>query len=188
MVTSAGLLLHRRSPDDGALQVFVVHMGGPFWRTRPRAWSVPKGLLEDGEDPLVAARREFAEEIGAPAPDGDVADLGEVRQASGKRVRVFALRADGFTVDRVRSNTALVELPRGSGRFVEVPEVDDARWVAIDEARLLLVAGQVAALDRLVLLEARDVSGGAGTASTPSRSTPSPSPRRPNRSSSGSPG
>lgn len=150
MVTSAGLLLHRRSPSDGALQVFVAHMGGPFWRRRPRAWSIPKGLLEAGEDALDAARREFAEEIGVPAPDGSVLDLGEVRQASGKRVRVFALQAEGFAVDAVRSNTVQVELPRGSGRFLEVPEVDDARWAAVDEARELLVAGQVAALDRLL--------------------------------------
>lgn len=150
MVTSAGLLLHRRSPVDGSLEVLVAHMGGPFWRRRPRAWSIPKGLLEDGEDPLDTARREFAEEIGVPAPDGPVLDLGEVRQASGKRVRVFALRADDFVVDEVRSNTVQVELPRGSGRFVEVPEVDDARWVSVDEARELLVAGQVAALDRLL--------------------------------------
>ncbi|MFJ3027605.1 NUDIX domain-containing protein [Curtobacterium sp. NPDC087080] len=150
MVTSAGLLLHRRSPVDGSLEVLVAHMGGPFWRRRPRAWSIPKGLLEDGEDPLDTARREFAEEIGVRAPDGPVLDLGEVRQASGKRVRVFVLRADGFVVDEVRSNTVQVELPRGSGRFVEVPEVDDARWVSVDEARELLVAGQVAALDRLL--------------------------------------
>ncbi|PZF59968.1 DNA mismatch repair protein MutT [Curtobacterium sp. MCSS17_008] len=128
-------------------------MGGPFWRTRPRAWSIPKGLLEDGEDPLAAARREFAEEIGVPAPEGDVVDLGEVRQASGKRVRVFALHADDLTVDRVRSNTVRLELPRGSGRYVEVPEVDDARWMSIAEARALLVAGQVAALDLLLAAE-----------------------------------
>ncbi|WP_258375198.1 NUDIX domain-containing protein [Curtobacterium sp. MCSS17_008] len=153
MVTSAGLLLHRGSTAGSDLQVFVAHMGGPFWRTRPRAWSIPKGLLEDGEDPLAAARREFAEEIGVPAPEGDVVDLGEVRQASGKRVRVFALHADDLTVDRVRSNTVRLELPRGSGRYVEVPEVDDARWMSIAEARALLVAGQVAALDLLLAAE-----------------------------------
>lgn len=152
VVTSAGLLLHRRSAVDAALEVFVVHMGGPFWRRRPRAWSIPKGLVEDGEDALETARREFAEELGVPAPAGRVLDLGEVRQASGKRVRVFALRADDFVVDEVRSNTARVELPRGSGRFVEVPEVDDARWVGVDQARGMLVAGQVAALDRLLAL------------------------------------
>lgn len=160
MVTSAGLLLHRSARVDGTTQVFVAHMGGPFWRGRARAWSIPKGLLEDGEDPVAAARREFAEEIGVAAPDGPVLDLGEVRQASGKRVRVFAVRADDFEVDAVRSNTALVELPRGSGRFVEVPEVDDARWVTVDEARELLVAGQVAALDRLLVAVERPLPEG----------------------------
>lgn len=150
MVTSAGLLLHRRTPGPDGPEVFLVHMGGPFWRRRPRAWSIPKGLLDPGEDPLAAALREFAEEVGVPAPDGPTVDLGEVRQASGKRVRVFARRADDFVVDVVRSNTVRLELPRGSGRFVEVPEVDEGRWVGVDEARALLVAGQVAALDRLV--------------------------------------
>ncbi|WP_308201680.1 NUDIX domain-containing protein [Curtobacterium flaccumfaciens] len=149
---SAGLLLHRTGPSGP--EVFLAHMGGPFWRNRPRAWSIPKGLVEAGEEPLGTALREFAEEIGVPAPvtAADLTDLGEFRQASGKRVRVFAARASGFSVDTVRSNTVRLELPRGSGRFVEVPEVDDARWVGLDEARELVVAGQVAALDALVAL------------------------------------
>ncbi|WP_367948080.1 NUDIX domain-containing protein [Curtobacterium sp. VKM Ac-2852] len=152
MVVSAGLLLHRAGPSGP--EVFLAHMGGPFWRNRPRGWSIPKGLVEAGEEPLGTALREFAEEIGVPAPvsAADLTDLGEFRQASGKRVRVFAARASGFSVDTVRSNTVRLELPRGSGRFVEVPEVDDARWVGLDEARELVVAGQVAALDALVAL------------------------------------
>lgn len=152
MVVSAGLLLHRTGPSGP--EVFLAHMGGPFWRNRPRAWSIPKGLVEAGEEPLGTALREFAEEIGVPAPvtASDLTDLGEFRQASGKRVRVFTARASGFSVDTVRSNTVRLELPRGSGRFVEVPEVDDARWVGVDEARELVVAGQVAALDALVAL------------------------------------
>lgn len=152
MVVSAGLLLHRTGPSGP--EVFLAHMGGPFWRNRPRGWSIPKGLVEAGEEPLGTALREFAEEIGVPAPvtAADLTDLGEFRQASGKRVRVFAARASGFSVDSVRSTTVRLELPRGSGRFVEVPEVDDARWVGLDEARELVVAGQVAALDALVAL------------------------------------
>ncbi|OII07577.1 hypothetical protein BIU95_10755 [Curtobacterium sp. MCBA15_007] len=152
MVVSAGLLLHRTGPSGP--EVFLAHMGGPFWRNRPRAWSIPKGLVEAGEQPDASALREFAEEIGVPAPVGaaDLTDLGEFRQASGKRVRVFAAAASGFSVDTVRSNTVRLELPRGSGRFVEVPEVDDARWVGVDQARELVVAGQVPALDALVAL------------------------------------
>lgn len=150
-VLSSGLLLWRRSDDDHDVEVYVAHMGGPFWRRRPRAWTIPKGLVERGEDPLDTARREFREEIGRDAPDGPVRDLGEVQQASGKRVRVFALAAPDFRVDVVRSNTVRLELPRGSGRFVEVPEVDDARWVTVTAARELLVAGQVVALDRLLV-------------------------------------
>lgn len=151
MVLSAGLLLYR--VVDGDVQVWIAHMGGPFWKRRPRAWSIPKGLVEGTEDLLTTARREFAEEIGVPAPDGSAVDLGEFRQASGKRVRVFAVEAPDFTVDTVRSNTVRLELPRGSGRFVDVPEVDDARWVPVTEARDLLVAGQVAALDAIVALQ-----------------------------------
>lgn len=147
---SAGLLLHRAGPAEP--EVFVAHMGGPFWRSRPRAWSIPKGVVEDGEEPLATAMREFGEEIGEPAPVSahDVTDLGEFRQASGKRVRVFAASAPDFDVVEVRSNTVRLELPRGSGKFVDVPEIDDARWVLLTEARELLVAGQVAALDALL--------------------------------------
>lgn len=152
VVVSAGLLLHRTGPTGP--EVFVVHMGGPIWRKRPRAWSIPKGLVEPGEDPLATAIREFGEEIGVPAPvaAADVTDLGAFRQASGKRVRVFAAPAPGFEVADVRSNTVRLELPRGSGRFVDVPEVDDGRWVPVNEARELLVVGQVAAVDALLVV------------------------------------
>jgi predicted NUDIX family NTP pyrophosphohydrolase len=144
---SAGLLLHRGTGPS--LEVFIAHMGGPFWRRRPRAWSIPKGELEAGEDALATARREFGEEIGTPAPAGTPELLGDFRQASGKVVTVWTLAAPEFVVRVVRSNTVSLELPRGSGRFVEVPEVDDARWVGLVEARELLVAGQVATLDAL---------------------------------------
>lgn len=149
MVQSAGVLLWRTGPDEG-IEVFVAHMGGPFWQRRPRAWSVPKGEHDADESPLDAAVREFAEEIGVPVPAVPLVLLGTFRQASGKRVTVFAGYAQDFVVDEVRSNTVRLELPRGSGRFVEVPEVDQARWVPVDQARALLVAGQVPALDALL--------------------------------------
>lgn len=147
MRTSAGILLHRAGPAGP--EVFVAHMGGPFWQRRPRSWSIPKGEVEAGEDPLATARREFAEEIGTAAPEGDVLDLGEHRQ-SAKVVRVFAVHAPSFEIGDVVSNTVRLELPRGSGRFVDVPEVDVARWMPVEKARQLLVAGQVSALDALV--------------------------------------
>ncbi|TPW70313.1 NUDIX domain-containing protein [Schumannella sp. 10F1B-5-1] len=147
---SAGLLLHRGSPD--ALEVFIAHMGGPFWaRKQEHAWSIPKGEFDDDEAPLEAALREFTEEIGAPAPVAadDCVPLGEFRQRSGKVVTVFTARAPGFEVDAVRSNSFETEWPPRSGRMQSFPEIDDARWVALDDARSLLVTGQVPALDAL---------------------------------------
>ncbi|WP_258370151.1 MULTISPECIES: NUDIX domain-containing protein [unclassified Curtobacterium] len=163
VVTSAGIVLYRpaaapvaRGAADPEIdtEVFVAHMGGPFWRRRPRAWSFPKGEYLD-ETPLDAARREFHEEIGVPAPDVPYVELGTFRQASGKRVTLFAGASD-LVVETVRSTTFLVELPRGSGRMVSFPEVDDARWTSVATARTDLVAGQVPALDALLTLLRRE--------------------------------
>jgi predicted NUDIX family NTP pyrophosphohydrolase len=146
---SAGLLLYRRSADG--LEVLIAHMGGPFWKGKDeRAWSLPKGEYEPGDDPLTVARREFEEELGMPPPDADWRSLGEFRQRSGKVVAVFAAEGD-LVVDTVTSNTFPLEWPPRSGRIVEFPEIDEARWVALDVARTKLVAGQVAALDALLL-------------------------------------
>ncbi|MFC4243454.1 NUDIX domain-containing protein [Gryllotalpicola reticulitermitis] len=141
---SAGVLLYRETPAGD--EVFIAHMGGPFWRGRERAWTIPKGELEPGENPLLAALREFAEEIGVAAPHVDYVELGMFRQSSAKSVVVFAARAE-LRVDEVHSNTVKIELPRGSGRMVEIPEIDDARWIDVAKARTLVIAGQVAALD-----------------------------------------
>jgi predicted NUDIX family NTP pyrophosphohydrolase len=147
MTVSAGILLWRRG--ESGPEVWIAHMGGPFWaRKTAGAWSIPKGELEDGEDAFAAARREFAEEIGTPAPDVDYTDLGEFRQRSGKIVRVFAAECD-FAIDALRPATFAMEWPPRSGRMRDFPEIDDARWVPIAEARDLLVAGQVPVLDAL---------------------------------------
>jgi predicted NUDIX family NTP pyrophosphohydrolase len=149
VVRSAGLLLYR-STDAAELQVWIAHMGGPFWaRKDAAAWSIPKGEYAADEDPLAAALREFAEEIGVPAPDVQYAKLGEFRQSSGKIVTVFAAEAD-LAVERVVSNTFAVEWPRGSGTIRDFPEIDDARWVSLDDARGKLVRGQLPVLDALV--------------------------------------
>jgi len=145
---SAGLLLFRRRP--GGPELLIAHMGGPFWRSRDAgAWSIPKGEHGDDEDPLEAALREFTEEIGRPPPDGPTLTLGEFRQRGGKRVTVFAREGD-MDVAEIHSATFEVELPRGSGRMVSFPEVDRAEWVDPDRARVLLVGGQVPAVDALL--------------------------------------
>jgi predicted NUDIX family NTP pyrophosphohydrolase len=149
---SAGLLVYRRagSPEGAALEVLLAHMGGPFWAGRDEgAWSLPKGELMPGEDALEAARREFEEEIGQPAPAGEPLALGSVRQAGGKLVTGFALEAD-LDVTSVRSNLAEMEWPRRSGRFITFPEVDKAGWFEVEEARKRVVKGQVPLLDRLL--------------------------------------
>lgn len=150
---SAGLLLHRRV--DGRVEVLIGHMGGPFWaRKDERGWSIPKGEYTADEDPLAAARREFAEELGTPPPEGtDLHPLGELRLPSGKRLTVWTGEAD-FDTGAVVSNTFALEWPPRSGRIAHFPEIDRAEWVPLDVARAKLVAGQVPFLDRLrTLLE-----------------------------------
>jgi predicted NUDIX family NTP pyrophosphohydrolase len=147
--TSAGLLLHR--PGAGGPEVLLGHMGGPFWSRKPHAWTVPKGEPLPGEDPHATALREFAEEVGVPAPDGAETDLGEVRQRAGKVVRVWARAAD-LDLDAPRGpvSEVTVDWPPRSGRTVTFPELDELRWVPLPEARDLVVAAQAEFLDRLV--------------------------------------
>jgi len=145
---SAGLLLFRR--PDGEVEILIAHMGGPFWAKKDdRAWSIPKGEYREGEDPLAAARREFEEELGSPPIEGELLDLGEVRQSSGKRVRAWAVEGD-LDATSITSNTFEIEWPPRSGRMQEFPEIDRAAWVDPDTARAKLVKGQVEFVDRLV--------------------------------------
>ena len=147
---SAGLLPFRLG-TDGSLEIFVVHPGGPFWATKDdHAWSLAKGEYPEGADPLAAAEREFAEEVGVPAPDGARIDLGEVRQASGKRIRAWAIGAPDFSVRQVVSNEFEMEWPPRSGRLASFPEVDRAEWMTAELGRRKLVKGQVAFIDRLL--------------------------------------
>ncbi|MFD4421444.1 NUDIX domain-containing protein [Agromyces sp. NPDC058484] len=146
--TSAGILLYRRALK---LEVFLGHMGGPFWRGRDAAaWSIPKGTFTD-EEPLVAARREFEEEIGRAPPDVEYRELGAFRYASGKLVWVFAGESD-FDASDVRSNMFEIEWPPRSGRRQAFPELDAAGWFTLDDARDRLVKGQRPALAALACL------------------------------------
>jgi predicted NUDIX family NTP pyrophosphohydrolase len=156
--TSAGLVVFRER--EGALQVLLAHMGGPFWaRKDDGAWSIPKGELRDGEGPLAGARREYAEELGHAPPEGPVRELGEIRQRGGKRVVAFAVEGD-FDPARLRPGTFELEWPPRSGRWQAFPEVDRVAWFDIATARRKLVQGQVALLDRLAGLD----QPGAGSA------------------------
>ncbi len=127
-------------------------MGGPFWaRKDAGAWSIPKGEFLENEDPLLAARREFAEEMGVPAPATDYIMLGSFRQHSSKVITAFAAESD-FQPERIVSNTFALEWPKGSGTVRNYPEIDDARWFNEPEARAKLVHGQLPILDALIHL------------------------------------
>ena len=145
---SAGLLLYRRR--QRGVQVLLVHPGGPFWARKDEgAWGIPKGEYSPGEDPLAAARREFAEETGAVPPAGEAVALGAFRQGSGKIVQAWALEGD-FDPARLKSNTFTMEWPPRSGRTLEVPEVDRAGWFTPEEAMRKLLEGQRPILEALL--------------------------------------
>jgi predicted NUDIX family NTP pyrophosphohydrolase len=140
-------VLFRRVNEE--LEVLLVHPGGPFWAKRDLgAWSIPKGEHAEDEDPLAAARREFAEELGSAAPDGETIELGEVRQKAGKVVCAWAVAGD-LDPEQITSNTFEMEWPPRSGRTREFPEVDRAQWFSLAEARERINPAQAALLDRL---------------------------------------
>lgn len=144
--TSAGLLLYR--VVEGRLEVLLGHPGGPFWaRKDDGAWSIPKGEYTD-EDPWHAARREFSEELGMPAPDGPRIDLDPVKQAGGKVVTAFGVEGDLDVAD-AESNTFELEWPKGSGNVREYPEVDRVAWFPLSAARSKVLKGQLPLLDQL---------------------------------------
>jgi predicted NUDIX family NTP pyrophosphohydrolase len=148
------LLFRRR---DRALEVLLVHPGGPFWAKRDAgAWSIPKGEIDAGEEPRAAAWREFAEELGSAPPDGPAIELGAVRQKAGKEVIAFAVEGN-LDAGAIVSQTFEMEWPPRSGRRQAFPEVDRAAWHGLDEARAKLLPAQAELLDRL----AAAVSGDA---------------------------
>lgn len=153
---SAGVLLFREA--QGAIEVLLVHPGGPFWAGKDDgAWSIPKGEFDAGEEPLAAARREFTEETGATV-DGEFVELEPARLPSGKILYAWAVRGD-FDPTRLRSNTFSMRWPPKSGPLREFPEVDRAAWFALDRARRKISPGQRPLLEQLEALLKRDRAG-----------------------------
>jgi predicted NUDIX family NTP pyrophosphohydrolase len=144
---SSGLLLFRLRNDRH--QVLLVHPGGPFWEKKDEnAWSIPKGLMEENEDSLQAAKREFLEETGFNV-DGEFIDLEEIKQPSGKMIHVYALEKD-LDVTMVVSNKFSLEWPKKSGIMKEYPEIDRADWFDIEQTKKKIHKGQIPFIERLV--------------------------------------
>jgi predicted NUDIX family NTP pyrophosphohydrolase len=144
---SSGILLFRRTAE---LEVLLVHPGGPFWANKDHgAWSIPKGEHDRAEEALACALREFEEETGTKPDEGELSDLGTVKQKSGKVVQGYALEGD-LDAGAIRSNTFTMEWPPRSGRQSEFPEVDRAAWFPIEQARERINPAQAAFLDRLL--------------------------------------
>ncbi len=144
--TSAGLLMFRNRPE---LEVFLVRPGGPYFQGRwEGVWGIPKGLTEPGEDPEAAARREFFEETGLAAPEGGWLPLGEVIGRT-RRIVAWATEGDWPAGRALVSNTCWVEWPPRSGLRLEIPEVDEGRFFALEEARVVISERQATFLDRL---------------------------------------
>lgn len=143
---SAGILLYRRK--SGAIEVLLIHPGGPFWRGREQgAWMIPKGGVEEGEDVAACALREFEEELGT-RPEGTPRPLCRIRQAGGKWVEAFVLEGD-LDPERIVSNEFQVEWPPRSGEYRSYPEVDRAAWFGLAEARAQILPSQTPILDAL---------------------------------------
>jgi len=150
MKRSAGILLYRRKGQT--FEFFLVHPGGPFWKNRDAgAWTVPKGAIEPGEDPLLAARREFAEETGF-AVDGEFIELGTFKQPGGKHVLVWAVEGDCDPAT-LASNEFEMEWPPHSGKRARFPEVDRGGWFDVGEAQEKMLIGQRPMLERFFALK-----------------------------------
>src|ERR1700738_215075 len=145
---SAGLVLHRFR--EGSIELLLVHPGGPFWLKRDEgAWSIPKGEIGEGEEPLAVALREFEEELGSRPPVATYIPLGSVRQAGGKLVHAWTAPGE-LDVATVRSNTFDLEWPPHSGKIATFPEVDRAAWFDLVSARRHLLPGQRPLVDRVI--------------------------------------
>jgi len=134
---------------DGGPEFLLVHPGGPFWGKKDAAaWTIPKGEIQEGEEPLAAARREFAEELGFPA-EGDFIELTPITQKGGKTVHAWAFASDCDPAV-IKSNSFKMEWPPKSGRFQSFPEVDRAAFFKLEEAKTKINPAQIPLLEELV--------------------------------------
>jgi predicted NUDIX family NTP pyrophosphohydrolase len=143
---AAGLLMCRAF--NNILQYFLVHPGGPYFKNKDLGiWSIPKGIPEEGEDLSETARREFFEETGIkPAPP--YFDIGTVKQKGGKVVHAWAFAGTWDPETGITCNNFSLEWPPRSGKKVEFPEVDKARWMDHTEATTLIIPEQILFLER----------------------------------------
>jgi predicted NUDIX family NTP pyrophosphohydrolase len=147
MKQSAGILLFRRRGKT--VDLLLVHPGGPYWVNKDDgAWSIPKGLFEEGEEALSAAQREFEEETGF-RPKGPFMELGAFKQPGGKRVFAWATEGE-FDLASFRSNEFSMEWPPRSGRMRSFPEADRAGWFSVEEARVKALKGQRPIIEALL--------------------------------------
>jgi predicted NUDIX family NTP pyrophosphohydrolase len=147
---SAGLLMYR--VRDGELEFLLAHPGGPFWQNKDAGvWTLPKGELQPGEDPLAAAQREFEEELGFK-PAGDFTPLNPIKQKSGKLVRAWAFEGD-CEPNSIRSNTCMIEWPPHAGRELEIPEVDRVAFFNLEQAKQKINPAQVPLLEEAARLQ-----------------------------------
>lgn len=143
---SAGILLYRRTGAE--LEVLLIHPGGPYWMRRDQgAWQIPKGQVEPEEEPTAAALREVEEELGTRV-ESPLEPLGEIRQAGGKRVTAYAAEQD-LDAEAIVSNLFEMEWPPRSGKRQRFPEVSEARWLTLEQARTVMLPSQLPLLDRL---------------------------------------
>ena len=147
---SAGILVFRRRAEGP--EFLLAHPGGPFWRSKDEgAWSIPKGIINDGEETLAAARREFEEEVGQSI-GGDFVELTPRKQKSGKLVYAWMVEAD-LDLASFRSILFEMEWPRRSGQMASFPEIDRVGYFGPDEALVKILPGQARfieeALERL---------------------------------------
>lgn len=145
-VQTAGILVFRHTPQ---LEVFLVHNGGPFFAKRDKGfWTIPKGKFEENEGPLEAAKREFTEETGLAMPEGELIDLGKIKQVNNKEVQAWAVEGD-IDPARINSNTFDLEWPPKSGQIQQFPEIDRGEWFDLTQGVIKINAGQAELLTRL---------------------------------------